>query len=78
MPGVEIDPATVETNILVFAVPDAPAFCEALEEAGVMMIPLDARRVRAVTHLDVVDDGIDQALQAAERALRAPDSAPAA
>jgi len=78
MPGVEIDPATVETNILVFAVPDAPAFCEALEEAGVMMIPLDARRVRAVTHLDVDDDGIDQALQAAERALRAPDSAPAA
>jgi threonine aldolase len=78
MPGVEIDPATVETNILVFAVPDAPAFCAVLEEAGVMMIPLDARRVRAVTHLDVDDDGIDQALQAAERALRAPDSAPAA
>jgi threonine aldolase len=78
MAGVEIDPGTVETNILVFAVPDAPAFCAALEEAGVMMIPLDARRVRAVTHLDVDDGGIDQALDAAARALHAPDSAPAA
>jgi threonine aldolase len=78
MPGVEIDPATVETNIVVFAVPDAPAFCTALGEAGVAMIPLDARRVRAVTHLDVDDGGIEQALEAADGALRALDGAPAA
>jgi threonine aldolase len=78
MPGVEIDPATVETNIVVFAVPDAPAFCASLAEADVMMIALDARRVRAVTHLDVDDDGIDRALAAADRALRAPEGAPAA
>jgi hypothetical protein len=30
---------------------------------------LDARRVRAVTHLDVDDDGIEQALAAARLAL---------
>jgi len=69
LPGVELDPATVETNIVIFAVPDAPAFCAALDRAGVTMIPLDARRVRAVTHLDVDDDGIDAALAAARAAV---------
>jgi threonine aldolase len=78
LPGVEIDPATVETNILVFAVPDAPAFCESLDRDGVKMIPLDARRVRAVTHLDVDDAGIDRALEAAGDAVRAMHGASAA
>jgi threonine aldolase len=76
LPGAELDPATVETNILVFAVPDAPAFCAALDRAGVMVIPLDARRVRAVTHLDVDDAGIDAALDAAAAALGAGEQAP--
>ncbi len=75
LPGVELDLATVETNILVFAVPDAPAFCAALDRAGVMVIPLDARRVRAVTHLDVGDDGIAAALDAAAAALGAGEEA---
>jgi threonine aldolase len=75
LPGVKLDLATVETNILVFAVPDAPAFCAALDRAGVMVIPLDARRVRAVTHLDVDDDGIAAALDAAAAALGAGDEA---
>jgi len=75
LPGVELDLATVETNILVFAVPDAPAFCAALDRAGVMVIPLDGRRVRAVTHLDVDDDGIDTALDAAASALGAGEKA---
>jgi threonine aldolase len=75
LPGVELDPAAVDTNILVFAVPDAPAFCAALDRAGVMVIPLDARRVRAVTHLDVDDDGIDTALDAAAAALGAGEKA---
>jgi threonine aldolase len=75
LPGVELDPAAVDTNILVFAVPDAPAFCAALDRAGVMLIPLDARRVRAVTHLDVDDDGIDTALDAAAAALGAGEKA---
>jgi threonine aldolase len=69
LPGVEIDAATVETNIVIFAVPDAPAFCAALGRADVTMGPLDARRVRAVTHLDVDDAGIEQALEAAGDAL---------
>ena len=65
LPGIEIDPAGVETNILVFGVPDAARFCARLEEHGVRMGPLDARTVRAVTHLDVDAAGIERALAAA-------------
>jgi threonine aldolase len=71
IPGVEIDPATVETNIVAFGVADAPAFCEALRADGVLMGPLGPDRVRAVTHLDVDADGIEQAIAAAARVRRA-------
>jgi threonine aldolase len=69
LPGVELDPATVETNIVIFAVPDAAAFCGALAAEDVAMSQFGARRVRAVTHLDVDDEGIERALAAAARAL---------
>jgi len=77
LPGVDIDAATVETNIVIFGVPDAPAFCAALERADIGMLPVGPERVRAVTHLDVDDAGIERALEAAEGALRALDGAPA-
>jgi threonine aldolase len=66
--GITIDPDAVETNIVVFGVDDAPAFCAALEAQGVLMGPLGPGRVRAVTHLDVDADGIEHALAAAARA----------
>ena len=66
--GVTIDPAVVETNIVVFEVVDAPAFCAALEADGVLMGPLGRYAVRAVTHLDVDAAGIERALAAAARA----------
>jgi threonine aldolase len=68
LPGVELDPATAETNIVMFAVPDAAAFCAALDAEDVVMSQFGPRRVRAVTHLDVDDDGIERALVAAARA----------
>jgi threonine aldolase len=69
LPGVALDPVTVETNIVVFGVPDAEAFCASLAGDGVLMGPLDARTVRAVTHLDVDAEGIRTALAAARKAL---------
>jgi threonine aldolase len=69
LPRVALDPATVETNIVIFAVPDAPAFCAALAERDVSMSHFGPTRVRAVTHLDVDDAGIDRALAAAAQAL---------
>jgi threonine aldolase len=78
LPGVRIDAATVETNIVIFGVPDAPAFCAAVERQGVGMLPIGPDRVRAVTHLDVDDAGIERALEAAEGALQTLDGASAA
>src|SRR4051794_9608780 len=75
LPGVDIDPGTVETNIVIFGVPDAPAVCAALEREGVGMLPVGPDRVRAVTHLDVDDEGIERALEAAGGALDAADGA---
>ena len=65
--GVTLDPTTVETNIVIFEVVDAPAFCAALAGEGVRMGALGPRRVRAVTHLDVDDAGIERALAVAAR-----------
>jgi threonine aldolase len=64
LPGVEIEPATVETNIVVFAVEDALELTGRLHDAAIEVGPLDARRVRAVTHLDVDRAGVERALEA--------------
>ena len=59
---VELDLATVQTNIVVFrlverrGVPDAATFVERCRERGVLLNPLGARTVRAVTHLDVSEE----------------------
>ncbi|MBJ7329503.1 MAG: aminotransferase class I/II-fold pyridoxal phosphate-dependent enzyme [Solirubrobacteraceae bacterium] len=67
LPGITIDPAIVDTNIVRFDVADPAAFCAELADHGVLMAPLSATTIRAVTHLDVDADGIDTALVAASR-----------
>ena len=67
--GVQIDPATVDTNIVVFRVADAAALCDTLERSGVLMGPLDATTVRAVTHLDVGREDVERALEAIRAAI---------
>jgi threonine aldolase len=69
LPGIDVDPAEVETNIVVFQVPDAETICAALERAGVKMLALDGTRVRAVTHLDVDRADVDAAIVAARAAM---------
>jgi threonine aldolase len=58
---VRLDPATVETNIVIFEVDDAPALVEGLADQ-VELQAIDARHVRAVTHLDVSRADVDRAL----------------
>jgi threonine aldolase len=67
--AVTIDVEKIESNIVIFEVPDAEALVRALAANDVRMGALDARRVRAVTHLDVDDAGIERALAAARQAL---------
>ena len=62
--GVAIDPGTVETNIVIFEVDDAPALEDALLEEGIDIGALDRRLMRAVTHLDVDRSGVERALAA--------------
>ena len=71
LPGIKIDPADVETNIVIFDVAgkrDAAQTVAQLLDHGVRMGALGPRTVRAVTHLDIDRAGIDRAL-AAVRAL---------
>jgi len=70
IPGVEIDPATVETNIVIFDVPDPRGLVEALAGEVELSTADGGRRVRAVTHLDVSRDEIDQALTRISAAVR--------
>jgi threonine aldolase len=66
--GVEIDPTTVETNIVIFDVADATDLHDKLKAAGVETSLLEGR-VRMVTHLDVDRAGIETALAAVQTAL---------
>jgi len=74
MPGITLDPATVETNIVYFDLDPAigaEAFCRELHAAGVWMLSVTAARVRAVTHLDVSRAGIEKAIEIVGRTLQA-------
>lgn len=65
LPGVELDLATVQTNIIAFEVQTmyAAAFVKRCNEAGVRINAIGPQRVRAVTHLDVSRSDIDVALK---------------
>ncbi|MCZ2847579.1 threonine aldolase family protein [Modestobacter sp. VKM Ac-2978] len=56
-----VDPATVETNMVVVDDVPAPAVAEAAKAQGVLVGQVSARRVRLVTHLDVDRDGVERA-----------------
>ncbi len=78
-PAIELDPAAVQTNIVVFRLadgaPDAPAVVAAARAAGVLIVAFSARTIRAVTHLDVTRDQVGEAAElivaAAESAVSA-------
>ncbi|MGO9890863.1 MAG: threonine aldolase family protein [Solirubrobacteraceae bacterium] len=63
LPGVQLDPASVETNIVIFSVDDAPGLVARVADR-VEVQAFDAHRVRAVTHLDVSREDVELALEA--------------
>ena len=68
LPGVSLDPATVETNIVFFDLRGEVTAADAVDRLlahGVRMGALGPRTIRAVTHLDVDAAGIERALAAA-------------
>jgi threonine aldolase len=74
-PAIDLDPATVRTNIVVFRMtagaPAAPTVVALAREAGVLVVAFSARVIRAVTHLDVTRE---QVADAAERLVAAAES----
>ena len=75
LPGVAVDAARVDTNIVIFDVRGTGITGEefgrrTLERFGVRFSVLGPTLVRAVTHLDLPPDAVERALSAARAALR--------
>ena len=73
LPGVRLDPSTVETNIVFFELDGghaASVVVEHLLEHGVRMGAMGPRTIRAVTHLDVDAGAIDRAVSAAREVFK--------
>ena len=58
-----LDPATVETNIVVVPRDDAADFVAGARAGGVLVAPVGPRAVRLVTHLDVTREQAEQAAE---------------
>ncbi|MDA8017373.1 MAG: beta-eliminating lyase-related protein [Thermoanaerobaculia bacterium] len=87
IPGLHVDPETVETNILVFRVDgsfgdgsleepgDAADLVARLGERGILAIPVASDAVRLVTHRDVDRADCDRALEVLRELGALPQSA---
>jgi threonine aldolase len=56
-----VDPATVQTNMVVLDGVEAPLIAEAAKAQGVLVSQVSPRRIRLVTHLDADRAGIERA-----------------
>ncbi len=72
MPGVSLDPDSIQTNIVIFEVTNRPAteLIDALKEQGLLVSYADGQRVRMVTHYGIGEEDIDDALNVAESVAR--------
>ena len=73
--GIQLDPNDVETNILIFdvggtGVPRNELLDRVASEGVRFSAGLKATQLRAVTHLDIPEDGVPRALTAMRNALR--------
>ena len=71
--GITLDAAKVQTNIIIFSVKasglSSAEFLSRLSARGVLAVPVDADRVRMVTHLDVSRHQVEAAAQAVRLTL---------
>ena len=74
IPGIILDPDTVETNIVFFSVADnapvnAKELADGLAKQGVLVHALGHDRVRMVTHYHITDEDITEAVDATARIM---------
>jgi len=72
LPGIQLDPQGVQTNIVIFEVVDrpAPVFIEALKAKGLLVSYPGGKRVRMVTHYGIGRDEIEEGLNVTETVVR--------
>ena len=74
IPGITLDPAKVQTNIVIFDLKKSGSssadFLQALAKRNVLAVPVDNERVRMVAHLDVDRTGIETAANSVREVLK--------
>ena len=74
IPGITLDPAKVQTNIVIFDLKKSGSssadFLQALAKRNVLAVPVDNERVRMVAHLDVDRAGIETAANSVREVLQ--------
>ena len=72
LPMVELDPETIDTNIVIFGVRgDWMGFARAMKQAGVLTTVTSPGRLRMVTHYGIERADIDEALRRVQHAAAA-------
>ena len=69
IPGLRIDPARVQSNIVVVEVREGAAFQKRMREDGVLISAIAPDRLRMVTHYGITRADIERALACARRAI---------
>ena len=72
LPAVDLDPETIETNIVIFRMEAAVGFARALKRAGVLCTMPGPGRIRMVTHYGIERADIDETLERARHAAMTP------
>jgi threonine aldolase len=62
LPVVDLDPDTIDTNIVIFRAGDAVGFTRALKHEGVLCTMPGPGRIRMVTHYGIERSDIDEVL----------------
>jgi len=74
IPGITLDPAKVQTNIVIFDLKKSGSssadFLQALAKRNVLAVPVDNERVRMVAHLDVDRTGVETAANSVREVLK--------
>lgn len=73
IPGIQLDPETIQTNIVIFGFKHAkytvPEFLSKLKENRILALATPAGNIRFVTHKDVGKEDVDRAIRAFEKLL---------
>jgi threonine aldolase len=77
VPGITIDLARVQTNMVYAGVGDAGVFRDALRADGVLVNAVGSTSVRFVTHADLREGDVERAVAAAERVASTLAAVPA-